>query len=118
MAQTRKRRQTKHRGNAAGVVEARGRTGRRPTKEEKRGGAAPAQKRVDRRDVPPTWGGAFLKAAAAAAIMLVLLLVLGWGKSGQAVVLVPLALVLYTPVSYYTELWAFRRRQRAKAASR
>ena len=29
MAQTRKRRQTKHRGNAAGMVESRGRTGRR-----------------------------------------------------------------------------------------
>ena len=37
MAQTRRRRRTKHRGNAAGVVEARGRTGRKPTAAEKGG---------------------------------------------------------------------------------
>ena len=36
MAQTRKRRQTKHRGNAAGMVEARGRTGRKPTDAERK----------------------------------------------------------------------------------
>ena len=34
MAQT--KRKTKHRGNAAGVVESRGRTGRKPTAEEKK----------------------------------------------------------------------------------
>ena len=48
MAQTKKKRSTKHRGNAAGVVEARGRTGRKLTDEEKAqerrgaGGSAPA----------------------------------------------------------------------------
>ena len=30
MAQTKRKRRTKHRGNAAGMVEARGRTGRKP----------------------------------------------------------------------------------------
>ena len=35
MAQTKRKRQTKHRGNAAGVVESRGRTGRKPTAAEK-----------------------------------------------------------------------------------
>ena len=35
MAQTKRKRQTKHRGNAAGVVESRGRTGRKPTEAEK-----------------------------------------------------------------------------------
>jgi hypothetical protein len=39
MAQTRRKRQTKHRGNAAGVVESRGRTGRKPTPGEKSGDA-------------------------------------------------------------------------------
>ena len=39
MAQTRRKRQTKHRGNAAGVVESRGRTGRKPTAAEKSGEA-------------------------------------------------------------------------------
>ena len=37
VAQTRRKRQTKHRGNAAGVVESRGRTGRKPTAAEKSG---------------------------------------------------------------------------------
>ena len=34
MAQTKRKRRTKHRGNAAGSIEARGRTGRKPTAEE------------------------------------------------------------------------------------
>ena len=42
MAQTRRKRQTKHRGNAAGVVESRGRTGRKPTAAEKSGKAQAA----------------------------------------------------------------------------
>ena len=50
MAQTKKKRRTKHRGNAAGVVEARGRTGRKPTAEERkrREGGGAAQARRDR----------------------------------------------------------------------
>ena len=36
MAQTKRKRRTKHRGNAAGSVEARGRTGRKPTDQERR----------------------------------------------------------------------------------
>ena len=34
MASTKRKRRTKHRGNAAGMVEVRGRTGRRPTESE------------------------------------------------------------------------------------
>ena len=45
MAQTRRKRQTKHRGNAAGFVESRGRTGRKPTAAEKSGKAAEAAER-------------------------------------------------------------------------
>jgi hypothetical protein len=123
VAQTRKRRQTKHRGNAAGVVESRGRTGRKPTKEEKSGdfrlaARARERKKTDRRDLPPTWGGAFIRAMFAAVVMLILLLVLKWGKSNQVIMLFPIALILYTPISYYTELWSFRRRQRAKAKAK
>ena len=36
MAQTKKKRRSKHRGNAAGVIEARGRTGRPPSAEERK----------------------------------------------------------------------------------
>ena len=74
MAQTKRKRQTKHRGNAAGVVESRGRTGRKPTAAEKSGKADAAargkEKRLDKRDRPPTWRGAFFQAMFAAVLML------------------------------------------------
>src|SRR5205807_249796 len=114
MAQTRRKRHTKHRGNAAGVVESRGRTGRKPTAEEKKGEARPKQK-LDRRDRPPTWGGSFIRAMFAGVLMLGVLLVFGWGSANGVIALFPIAIVIYTPISYYTELWAFRRRRRAKA---
>jgi hypothetical protein len=116
MAQTKRRRQTKHRGNAAGVVESRGRTGRKPTAAEKSGKAAELarakEKRLDKRDRPPTWLGAFYRAMAAAVLMLLVSLFL---IGGQAITLFPIVLALYVPISYYTDLWLYRRRQRNKA---
>jgi hypothetical protein len=119
MAQTKRRRQTKHRGNAAGMVESRGRTGRKPTAEEKSGkpiAAGDRQKRVPRADRPPTWLGAFYRAMAAAVLMLLIsLLLLKLKHPNQAVALFPIVLIAYVPISYYTDLWLFRRRQAAKA---
>ena len=117
MAQTRRRRRTKHRGNAAGVVESRGRTGRKPTAAEKRGAASAVRAKdtlKDRRDRPPTWRGAFYRAMIAAVLLLVVAIVL---HVGAAVAYFPFALLVYTPISYYTDLWIYRRRQRAKAGS-
>ena len=51
MAQTKRKR--KHRGTAAGTIEARGRTGRPPTASEVKKTAA--QRRQERMDKPPTW---------------------------------------------------------------
>jgi len=118
MAQTRRKRRTKHRGNAAGVVEVRGRTGRKPTAAEKSGNprevAKERQKPVDRRDRPPTWPGAFVRAMAAAILMLLLVIVLT-GKSNQAIALFPIVLLLYIPISYSTDKLLYDRRQRKKA---
>jgi hypothetical protein len=118
MAQTRRRRQTKHRGNAAGVVESRGRTGRKPTAAEKSGKAGDTArakaKRLDRRDRPPTWTSAFYRAMIAAILFLLAVIIL-FNKSSQAIKLFPIVLLLYVPVSYYSDLWMFRRRQRSKA---
>src|SRR4051794_18870896 len=60
VAQTKKRRQTKHRGNAAGMVEARGRTGRKPTDGERKldAKAEGRRRREERMNRPPTWSGA------------------------------------------------------------
>src|SRR6202011_3319582 len=70
MAQTKRKRQTKHRGNAAGVVESRGRTGRKPTAAEKKGDVQRAKAQaVDRRDRPPTWRAALIKGVLAAGVL-------------------------------------------------
>lgn len=119
MAQTKRKRQTKHRGNAAGVVEARGRTGRKPTAAEKspegRAKAKAAKaKGGNRYDRPPSWSGAFYRAMAAAVVLLLACLLLGIATK-QAIAFFPLALLMYTPISYYTDLWLYRRRLRSKA---
>jgi hypothetical protein len=113
MAQTKRKRQTKHRGNAAGIVESRGRTGRKPTAAEKRGQPA-GEKRIPRQDRPPTWLGAFYRAMVAAVLMLLVSLFL-IKKPAQAIALFPIVLVFYIPISYYTDTWLYNRRMRAKA---
>ncbi len=118
MAQTKRKRQTKHRGNAAGVVESRGRTGRKPTPGEKSGDARTLarekEKQLDKRDQAPTWRGAFTKAMFAA-IVLLLVVILVLKQSNQAIGLFPVVLALYTVISYYTDKWIYDRRQRKKA---
>ena len=116
MAQTKRKRQTKHRGNAAGVVESRGRTGRKPTADEKSGKAQKAKAPpVDRRDRPPTWRAAFIKGMFAAVVLLIFSLVFIKKNSGSLGLLFPVVLVMYTAISYYTDRWVFNRRQRNKA---
>jgi Flp pilus assembly protein TadB len=118
VAQTKRKRQTKHRGNAAGVVESRGRTGRKPTPGEKTGDARTLarekEKLLDKRDQPPTWRGAFVKAMFAA-IVLLLVVILVLHQSNQAIGLFPVVLAGYTVISYYTDKWVYDRRQRKKA---
>ena len=118
MAQTRGKRKTKHRGNAAGVVESRGRTGRKPTAAEKSGKpgdlAKEREQALDRRDRPPTWRNAFLRSMVAAIIMMLIVIVV-LNKSNQAIALFPIVLALYVPISYYTDNYMYDRRQRSKA---
>ena len=74
MAQTKRKRQTKHRGNAAGMVEVRGRTGRpgRPRNgHEGKGGAL----RTDRLDSEPTWRSAANRSAIATILFVVVIAV-------------------------------------------
>ena len=69
MAQKTKRKR-KHRGTAAGTIEARGRTSRAPTS----GGIkkTAAERREERLDRPPTWRGAVNRAAIAAVVFAVI----------------------------------------------
>jgi hypothetical protein len=123
---TKNRRSTKHRGNAAGMIEARGRTGRKPSASEKgtaatkgssrRSGSSGGRK--NRYDSPPTWKGAALRAVVAAAIVYVVsTLLLKHTSATTNVALVPVVLALYTPMIYYTDLYMYRRAQRKKSSS-
>jgi hypothetical protein len=118
VAQTRRKRRTKHRGNAAGVVESRGRTGRKPTAAEKTGpvkaSAAARQRSVDKRDQPPTWKAAFYKAMIATVLLLLVTIFLLKNSNG-AIALFPIVLAGYTVISYYTDKWIYDRRQRRKS---
>ena len=118
MAQTKRKRRTKHRGNAAGSIEVRGRTGRKPTAEEMK--KSSRQSARDRRLAkPPSWNSAGLKALAMAAILFVLSQTGLFGKGTtitQGLLLAVFALVLYTPLAYMTDKWVYNRmlRQREK----
>jgi hypothetical protein len=117
MAPTRRRRRTKHRGNAAGVVESRGRTGRKPTAAEKKGDgkpvSAPSKKPLDKRDQPPTWRNAFLKSMLAS-IMFLAILLIAFKKGNSAIAIFPIVLAGYTAISYYTDKFLYDRHQRRK----
>jgi len=122
---SKRRRPTKHRGNAAGAIEARGRTGRKPTAAEKsgtggRGGAGRARgassARPSRYSRAPTWKAAGLKAAAAAVIVYAIATLLLKKSVSSNVLLLPIVLGIYTPLIYYTDLYMYRRYQRKQAA--
>lgn len=118
MAQTKRRRRTKHRGNAAGMIESRGRTGRKPTAAEKSPAARQAAQakasKAAKFDQPPTWRGAFYRALAAAVLMLALSLFLT-KKTATSFTLFPIVLLMYIPISFYTDRWLYNRRVRSRA---
>jgi hypothetical protein len=115
MAQTKRKRRTKHRGNAAGTVEARGRTGRPPSADERKKTSRESA-RNRRLNTPPTWKSALTRAGMAAAIMFPLTILL-FAKShrvGSAVVFTAFAFLFYVPAGYYIDMTMYRRRQRKK----
>ena len=129
MAQAKRKRKSRHRGTQAGTIEARGRTSR-PSGERK--SSAPAKKPVDRAeareqarakraarfDEPPTWRGALNRSVLAAAIFGVLIVVLFGRPVGVGVALAGLMVLMYLPMSYYTDKFLYNRRQRQKQAGR
>jgi glycerol uptake facilitator-like aquaporin len=102
------------------MVESRGRTGRKPTAAEKSGDAREAakakEKLLDKRDRPPTWRGAFIKAMFATVVLLLFAIVF-LKQSNQAIGLFPVVLVMYTLISYLTDKWIYDRRQRKKSGA-
>ena len=110
MAQTKRKRRSKHRGTPAGTIEARGRTGRRPTEQETK--QSKEDLRRERLMRPPTWNGAAIRAGVAALLLLVFTQ-LGIGPEmplGQSLAIAAFALLLYIPLGYYTDRFMYRRR--------
>jgi UDP-N-acetylmuramyl pentapeptide phosphotransferase/UDP-N-acetylglucosamine-1-phosphate transferase len=111
MAQTKRKRRSKHRGTPAGTIEARGRTGRKPNAAEIKTQTR-EQQRQARMMQPPTWKGATIRASFAAALLLVFTQ-LGIGPEiplGQSVAVAAFALLLYIPLGFYTDRFVHRRR--------
>ncbi len=111
MAQTKRKRRTKHRGNAAGMVEARGRT-------SKPQAGSPARTKVNGRAPrgvaplkPPTLKSAALKAFVGIVILFIFFRFLGDGTTTeQALAMCGVAFVLYTPLMYWTDKWIYNRK--------
>jgi Flp pilus assembly protein TadB len=120
MAQTKRRRQTKHRGNAAGAVEARGRTGRPPTADERKR-TTRDQRREERLNRRPTWKSSGQRALLAGAFMFIFLLVTYHSKTGSrlvaAVTYAFIAMLLYMLLGFWLETFLWRRRMAKKAAA-
>src|ERR1700743_2158052 len=118
MAQTKRKRRSKHRGNAAGTIEARGRTGRPPSAEEKKQ-LTREQAREKRLSKPPTWAGSAKRAVFAGVIMFIFLYLTDRtatqsGRILSALLFALVAMILYIPGGYYLEMYTYRRRMAKK----
>ena len=120
MAQTKRKRRSKHRGNAAGSVEARGRTSRRanlsPAEQKKADKMSAREARMNRK---PTWNSALFKAALMASLLFVFTQIGLFGGDtslSQSLFLALFALVLYTPLAYATDKFVYSRAQKRRRA--
>jgi hypothetical protein len=120
VAQTKRKRKSKHRGNAAGTIETRGRTGRKASPEEQKKsakatrGAARAKKLAQ----PPTWNRAILRAAAASGLLFVLTQVGLFQDDvppGQAIGICLVAMLIYIQLGYLFDSWMYKRMNRPKS---
>jgi len=119
MAQTKRKRRSKHRGNAAGTIETRGRTGRPLSAEEKKKDER-TKAREARLYTQPTWRTSAKRAGIASALMFLFLLLTSKGSVAQRVVVAVLFAVgafgLYVGLGYYMDLFLYRRRIRKREA--
>jgi Flp pilus assembly protein TadB len=118
MAQTKRKRRSKHRGTAAGTIQTRGRTGRPPSADERKKQTR-TQARERRLNTPPTWKSSLIRASFASVILFVFLTLTTKGHNvAAAASFGVIALLLYVPAGYYMELFLYRRRMRKKAAGK
>ena len=116
MAQTKRKRRSKHRGNAAGTIEARGRTGRKASPAEQKKSSRSAA-RANRLAQPPSWNRATLRAAAASGLLFVLTQIGLFQDDvpvGQAIGVCLVAMLIYIPLGYVFDNWMYKRMTRPK----
>jgi hypothetical protein len=109
MPPTKRKRRTKHRGNAAGMVETRGRTGRKPGPADAKRSAR--QARMDRFSRPPTMRSAIQRSGIAAIVFVAAMILIIHQSVAASIALGGFVLLFYVPLSYYTDLFFYRRRQ-------
>jgi Flp pilus assembly protein TadB len=115
MAQTKRKRRTKHRGTAAGTIQTRGRTGRPPTPDDRKKQTR-MEAREKRLNSPPTWKSSATRAAIAAVLMFFFLALVGpkQHRIESALFFAVFALLLYIPGGYFIETYMYRRRMAKK----
>lgn len=115
MAQTKRKRTRKHRGNAAGIVErpahnTRGASAaKKPAASSKEAARLRRQERMSR---PPTWKGAAQRAGVAAALFAVLITIFFKENVATSITLALFMLVIYIPLSYITDRAIYNWRQK------
>jgi hypothetical protein len=108
MAQTRRKRRTKHRGNAAGIVEQRGRTSRPPTPEERKAERR-VQARQNRKPKPPSWQRAATRSGVTTALFVAVVIIAMKRPVLSTIGLGAFVFLLYIPFGYYADLFFWRR---------
>jgi hypothetical protein len=126
VAQTKRKRKSKHRGTAAGTVSARGRTSR-PLSEKARKDQRKEVAREARLGKPPSWQRSMKTAAFAGVVMFLFLYLIVEKKTGKnapsnpllsALGLAVVAMLFYVPAGYYMERFLWRRRMERKGGGR
>ena len=119
MAQTKKKRKTKHRGTQGGQIESKGRTSRpRSAKQARQQALQQKQnKRLERAVQPPSWRGATIRAGFAAGVFLVVLVFMKQ-PFASSIIIGALMFGLYIPMGYYMDRFLYDRRLKREARQR
>lgn len=108
MAQTKRKRNRKHKGTQGGSIDRR-RRGRPRSRQE-----AKAQARrtaTTRRDRPPSWRSAFNRALLMSGILLVMFALVLGRPFASSLLLAVTMMVFYVPAGYYLEQFLYNRRR-------
>jgi hypothetical protein len=114
MAQTKKKRRSKHRGTAAGNIERSGRTGKPQTRADAKEIAR--QRRAEKLDKPPEWKSTITRAGIAAVVFAVLVVALFGRPIASGLLLGVIMFAVYVPLGYATDSAIYRFRNKRKQA--